>query len=325
MFTDLKLHLLFIAAILGIFLLGLWFGTVPLSQLLPQQTETAWLIVQEIRLPRLLLGLLVGATLGLAGAVLQGLLRNPLADPSVIGVSSGAALGAVCIFYFGFMQYGAFMLPLGGVAGAIVSLAALYFLAGRNPDVTTLILAGVAINSFTAAMTALALNLAPNPYAAMEILFWLMGSLADRSLDDLYWVVPLMLLGWVLLLNTARALDSLSLGEDVATSLGFDMAWIKLQVILGVALSVGAAVALAGNIGFVGLIVPHLCRPLVAHQPSRLLVISALAGALLLLMADFLVRSILLESGELKLGVVTALLGAPFFLWLIVQRKTAYV
>lgn len=322
MLTDLKLYLLFIVAILCIFMFGLWFGAI---SLLSQQAETAWLIVQEIRLPRLLLGLFVGATLGLAGAVLQGLLRNPLADPSVIGVSSGAALGAVCIFYFGFMQYGVFMLPLGGIVGAILSLAILYFLAGRNPDVTTLILAGVAINSFTAAMTALALNLAPNPYAAMEILFWLMGSLADRSLEDLYWVIPLMLLGWALLLNTARALDSLSLGEDVATSLGFDMAWVKLQVILGIALSVGAAVALSGNIGFVGLIVPHLCRPLVAHQPSRLLVISALAGALLLLTADFLVRSILLESGELKLGVVTALLGAPFFLWLIVQRKTAYV
>ncbi|MCV6637088.1 iron ABC transporter permease [Candidatus Albibeggiatoa sp. nov. NOAA] len=308
-----------------VFMLGLWFGQVSLLQLLPQQSDTAWLIVQDIRLPRLLLGLLVGATLGLAGAVLQGLLRNPLADPSVIGVSSGAAFGAVCVFYFGFMQYGQFMLPLGGMLGAVLSLAALYVLAGRNPDVTTLILAGVAINSFTAAMTALALNLAPNPYAAMEILFWLMGSLADRSLQDLYWIAPFILLGWVLLLNVARALDSLSLGEEVATSLGFNMGWIKVQIMLGTALCVGAAVALSGNIGFVGLIIPHLCRPLVAHQPSRLLVVSALAGALLLLAADLVVRLISLDSGELKLGVVTALLGAPFFLWLIIKRRSAWI
>ncbi|WP_353572816.1 iron ABC transporter permease [Candidatus Albibeggiatoa sp. nov. BB20] len=324
MFKDLKLWLILIAAIFCVFGLGLWFGQVSLLELLPQQSETAWLIVHQIRLPRLLLGLLVGATLGLSGAVLQGLLRNPLADPSVIGVSSGAAFGAVCVFYFGFMHYGSFMLPLGGMLGAMLSLIVLYFLAGRNPDVTTLILAGVAINSFTAAMTALALNLAPNPYAAMEILFWLMGSLADRSLSDLYWITPLILTGWLLLLNTARALDSLSLGEEVATSLGFNMGWIKIQAMLGTALCVGAAVALSGNIGFVGLIIPHLCRPLVAHQPSRLLIVSALAGALLLLTADFLVRLILLDSGELKLGVVTALLGAPFFLWLIMQRRPAW-
>lgn len=325
MFKDVKLWLLLMLCIVLVFMLGLWFGQVSLLQLLPQQSDTAWLIVQDIRLPRLLLGLLVGATLGLAGAVLQGLLRNPLADPSVIGVSSGAAFGAVCVFYFGFMQYGQFMLPLGGMLGAVLSLAALYVLAGRNPDVTTLILAGVAINSFTAAMTALALNLAPNPYAAMEILFWLMGSLADRSLQDLYWIAPFILLGWVLLLNVARALDSLSLGEEVATSLGFNMGWIKVQIMLGTALCVGAAVALSGNIGFVGLIIPHLCRPLVAHQPSRLLVVSALAGALLLLAADLVVRLISLDSGELKLGVVTALLGAPFFLWLIIKRRSAWI
>lgn len=325
MFKDVKLWLLLMLGIVLVFMLGLWFGQVSLLQLLPQQSDTAWLIVQDIRLPRLLLGLLVGATLGLAGAVLQGLLRNPLADPSVIGVSSGAAFGAVCVFYFGFMQYGQFMLPLGGMLGAVLSLAALYVLAGRNPDVTTLILAGVAINSFTAAMTALALNLAPNPYAAMEILFWLMGSLADRSLQDLYWIAPFILLGWILLLNVARALDSLSLGEEVATSLGFNMGWIKVQIMLGVALCVGAAVALSGNIGFIGLIIPHLCRPLVAHQPSRLLVVSALAGALLLLAADLVVRLISLNSGELKLGVVTALLGAPFFLWLIIKRRSAWI
>lgn len=325
MLDDLKLKLGLLLAIMCVFGLGLWFGQVSLSALLPQHAETAWLIVQQIRLPRLLLGLLVGATLGLAGAVLQGLLRNPLADSSVIGVSSGAALGAVCVFYFGFMHYGQFMLPLGGMLGALLSLAALYLLAGRNPDITTLILAGVAINSFTAAMTALALNLAPNPYASMEILFWLMGSLADRSLQDLYWITPFIIVGWLLLFNTARALDSLSLGEEVASSLGFHMSWIKIQVMLGTALCVGAAVALSGNIGFIGLIVPHLCRPLVAHQPSRLLIISALAGALLLLIADLLVRLILLNNGELKLGVVTALLGAPFFLWLIVQRRSAWV
>ncbi len=318
---DFKLWFVLILSIICVFLLGLWFGQISLLQLLPQQSDTAWLIVQEIRLPRLLLGLIVGASLGLAGAVLQGLLRNPLADPSIVGVSGGAALGAVCVFYFGFTQYGQFILPIGGALGAIISLLGLYLLAGRNPDLTTLILAGVAINSFSAAMTALALNLAPNPYAAMEILFWLMGSLADRSLTDVYWIMPLVIMGWILLLNTAKALDALSLGEEVAISLGFNMAWIKLQVILGTALCVGAAVSLSGNIGFIGLIVPHLCRPLVAQQPSRLLIVSALTGALLLLSADFIVRLMVLDSGELKLGVITALLGAPFFLWLLMQRR----
>jgi iron complex transport system permease protein len=321
MLQDIRLWLWLSTAIICVFGLGLWFGQVAIAQLLPEQADSALIIIFEIRLPRLLLGLLVGASLGLSGAVLQGLLRNPLADPSIIGVSSGAALGAVVVFYFGFMQYGGFMLPAGGMLGAMLSLLILYLWVGRNPDIAILILAGVAINSLTAAMTALALNLAPNPYAAMEILFWLMGSLADRSLQDVYWLLPFMLTGWLLLFNTARALDGLSLGEEVATSLGFNLAWVKAQAILGVALSVGSAVALSGNIGFIGLIIPHICRPLVSQQPSRLLFTSALAGALLLLLADTLVRWIPMSSGELKLGIVTALLGTPFFLWLVIKRR----
>ncbi|MDX1607443.1 MAG: iron ABC transporter permease, partial [Candidatus Competibacterales bacterium] len=186
--------------------------------------------------------------------------------------------------------------------------------------VVTLILAGVAINSLAGALTTLVLNLSPNPFAAYEIFFWLMGSLADRSLDHVALAAPFMVLGWILLLSIARALDALSLGEDVAASLGFNLAGVRLRVVLGTALAVGAAVAVSGVIGFVGLMVPHLLRPLVGQQPARLLLASALGGAVLLLAADIGVR-LLTTASELKLGVVTALLGAPFFFWLLLRTR----
>ncbi|MGO4666786.1 FecCD family ABC transporter permease [Bosea sp. 2RAB26] len=274
------------------------------------------LVLVELRLPRALLGALVGFSLGLAGAAMQGLLRNPLAEPGILGISSAAAFGAVVVFYSGLSATMALALPLGGMAGAAMATLLLYAFLGRGAGTMTLILAGVAINSFAGAMTALALNLAPNPYAALEIVFWLMGSLADRSLLHVWLVLPPMILGWLLLLSTAPALDALTLGEDTAKSLGFDLAWLRARLIGGAALAVGSAVAVTGAIGFVGLVVPHLLRPLVGNRPGRLLLVSGFGGAILTLLADTALRLTPIRP-ELKLGVVTALIGAPFLFHLI--------
>jgi iron complex transport system permease protein len=282
--------------------------------------ELAAAILIEIRLPRVLLGLLVGGTLGLCGAALQGLLRNPLAEPGLLGVSSGAAFGAVLVFYFGLAAAQSLLLPLGAVAGSLAALATLYALAGRRGDFLGIILAGIAINAFAAALTSLALNFAPSPYAALEILFWMLGSLADRSLAHVWLVLPLMIPGWAMIVLAARGLDALTLGEDTAQSLGFSPKTTQWLVIGGTALAVGAAVAAAGVVGFVGLVVPHLLRSAVGYHASRLLGPSFLAGAVLTLSADLAIR--LMPPGpELKLGVVTALLGAPFFLRLVLRSR----
>jgi iron complex transport system permease protein len=277
-------------------------------------------ILFEIRLPRALLAVLVGAALGLSGAALQGFLRNPLADAGIIGVSASASLGAVLALYSGLAAAFALALPLGGLLGAGLSVALIYVLAGRDAGILTLILAGVAVNSFAGALTALVLNLAPNPYAILEIVFWLLGSLADRSFVHVGLALPFILLGSAWLLTTTRALDALSLGEDAARSLGFSIARLRLAVIGGTALCVGAAVAVSGAIGFVGLVVPHLLRPLAGQRPGALLGLSAFGGAALLLAADIGVRLIPTQA-ELKLGVVTALIGGPFFLWLLLRMR----
>ncbi|MGF7162437.1 iron complex transport system permease protein [Rhodoligotrophos appendicifer] len=274
------------------------------------------IVLVELRLPRAVLGLLVGFTLGLAGAVMQGFLRNPLAEPGIIGVSGAAALGAVIIFYFGFAANLSLMVPVGGILTALAAGAMLFALAGRGAGTTTLILAGIAINSLGGALIALALNLSPSPYAAMEIMFWLMGSLADRSLEHVALALPFMLVGWALLFWTGRGLDALSLGEDTATSLGFHLPWLRAAVVGGTALCVGSAVAVSGAIGFIGLVVPHLMRPWVGHESRRLLLASGLAGAILTSLADIVVR-LVPSQPELKLGVVTALVGAPFLFALI--------
>lgn len=284
------------------------------------EATLATLVLIELRLPRTLLAILVGASLGLAGAALQGLLRNPLAEPGIIGVSACAALGAVIAFYSGLSLTAPLALPLAGIAGALVAVVLLYALAGREASTLTLILAGVAINGFAGAATALALNLAPNPFAVTEIVFWMMGSLTDRSLSHLLLAAPLMIVGWALLLSSGRALDALTLGEDTAASLGVRLSRLRFMLVLGTALAVGSGVAVTGAVGFVGLVAPHLLRPFVAHQPSRLLMASALAGAVLVLAADIAIR--LISTGpELKLGVVTALIGAPFFLVLVMRLR----
>ena len=282
--------------------------------------ELAWLVLEQVRLPRAVLGALVGATLGLTGAALQGLLRNPLAEPGIIGASSGAALGAVLVFYFGLAAGGVMAVQLGGVAGALLALVTLYLLVGRNAPIVTLILGGVAITAFAGALTSLALNLSPSPYAALEIVFWMLGSLSDRSMTQVWFVLPFMIVGWALVASTGRALDALTLGEDTAATLGFNQSSVKARAIIGTGLAVGAAVSVTGVIGFVGLVVPHLLRPFVGYRPGRLLLPSALGGAVLVLAADILVR---LPAGgpEPKLGVITSLLGAPFFLFLILRMR----
>ncbi len=282
------------------------------------------LILLEIRLPRALLAVIVGGSLGFAGAALQGLLRNPLADPGVIGVSSSAGLGAVLVIYFGLAAGSDLAVPIAAMAGAAAAVSLLLGLAGRDAGPLTLILAGVAVNAFAGALISLALNLAPSPYAVIEAVFWLLGSLADRSFTHVWIVLPLTVLGWLLLATAARPLDALSLGEDVARSLGFNLTRVRGQIVLGAACCVGAGVAVSGAIGFVGLVVPHLLRPLVGHEPGRLLIASGLGGAALLLAADMAAR-LLPVTHELRLGVVTALIGAPFFLHLIVRTRRMLV
>jgi len=280
--------------------------------------EISRLILIELRLPRLLLGLLVGGTLGLAGATLQGLFRNPLAEPGIIGVSGCAALGAVIAFYSGLSAAVPLGLPLGGVVGALIAIALLLALAARDARISTLLLAGVALSALASALTALALNLSPNPYATVEVVFWLLGSLSDRSLEHVWLVLPFMVVGAALMLSSARGLEALTLGEDTARSLGISIVRLRSLAVVGAALAVGAGVAVTGAIGFVGLIVPHLLRPLVGYRPAPLLLVSIPGGACLTLAADIAVR---LVGGdvELRLGVATALIGAPFFLYLVLN------
>ena len=280
------------------------------------------LIMREIRLPRAILGLMIGATLGLSGAVLQGYLRNPLAEPGLLGISASASLGAVLSIYTGLSAAFALALPLFALLGAAAAVVVVRAMAGVGGGTLTIILAGVAVSAFAGAMTSLALNLSPNPFAALEIVFWMLGSLTDRSMLHVWLAAPFMLAGWLMLALTARALDALTLGAGAAASLGVDMRRAQFLAIFGTAASVGAATAVAGAIGFVGLVIPHLLRPLVGAVPSRLLPASALGGAAMLLAADILVRIIAPER-DLKLGVLTAIVGAPFFLWLVWRaRKT---
>lgn len=278
----------------------------------------AWLILAELRIPRTLLALVVGATLGLGGAALQGLLRNPLAEPGLLGVSGGAALGAVIAIYFGLAAAFVLAIPLLGIAGALAA-GALTFLFGRSGTLT-LILAGAAVSGLAGAGLALALNFAPSPYAAYEITTWLLGSVAERDWAQIGLCLPFILAGWICLAFTPRGLDLLTLGEAQAESLGVNLGVLRALVLIGVALSVGAATAMAGAIGFVGLVAPHLVRPFVGYQPSRILLPSALFGALLLLATDIVIR-ILPTSNELKLGVLTSLIGTPFFFWLVLRLR----
>jgi iron complex transport system permease protein len=308
------------------FLASLAFGPVAIdpggaiAALFGHGPESLRLILLDIRLPRAILALAIGAALGMSGAALQGYLRNPLAEPGVIGVSAAGALGAVIAFYFGIARLFPLALPLGGLIGAGIGVWLVYALAGRGGSTITLILAGVAVNALAGALTALALSLAPSPYATLEILHWILGGLADRSMVHVWLAVPFILVGLALLATLARGLDALSLGEEAATSMGVDMRSVRLRLILGTALAVGAGTAVAGAVGFVGLIVPHVLRGTVGHRPGALLFASALGGGALTLAADLAARVILTDR-EINLGVLTAIIGAPFFVALVLQAR----
>ena len=285
--------------------------------------DPRWWIVIGLRLPRAILGLAIGAALGLSGAVLQGYLRNPLADPAVVGVSSSAALGAVASIVL--LSASAPLVIFGfAMAGACGSMLLLAALAWRAEGSVAFILAGTVLSNLAGALTAFLISIAPNPFAVAEIIDWIMGALTDRSFAEARFAVPFIVIGCALLLVTGRALDALTLGEDAARSLGVRLARVQLLVVLGTGLAVGASVAVTGVVGFVGLIVPHLLRPLVGARPSALLLPSALGGAALVLAADSLVR-LAPGAAEIRLGVAMALLGTPFFFALLLKlRKTTW-
>ncbi|WP_337189154.1 iron ABC transporter permease [Phenylobacterium sp.] len=278
----------------------------------------AKLVVLELRLPRAVLAILVGASLGLSGAVLQGLLRNPLAEPGLLGVSSGAALGAVVSIYFGLAKVAPLATPVLGLIGA-VGAGAITFAFGRGGTLA-LILAGAAVSGLMGAFLALALNFAPSPYAAYEMSIWMLGSLSERSWDHILLSAPFIGAGVILLATLGRAIDALALGEAQAQSLGVDLGRTRILALLGVGLAAGAATSAVGSIGFIGLVAPHLVRPFVGYHPSRTLLPSALFGAALLLVADIGTR-VIPTSSEVRLGVITSLIGAPFFFWLVLRLK----
>ncbi|MBD3774865.1 MAG: iron ABC transporter permease [Rhodobacteraceae bacterium] len=286
-------------------------------------TPNAMVILAELRLPRSLLALVIGAGLGASGAAMQGYLRNPLADPGLFGIAPGAALGAVASFWFGYAA-SPILLPLFALAGAAGAMALLALIAGRTASGTQGIalftLAGMMIASLAGALTSLMISLAPNAFAMSEIVSWLMGALTDRGWGDVWLAAPLTLAGIACLMVAGRGLDALILGDAAARSLGMRPAMLQAWLIAGVGLAVGSGVAVAGIVGFVGLIVPHLVRPLTDRRPSQLIVPSALAGALLVLVADCICR-ILPTVTELRLGIALSLVGAPFFLWLLLRMR----
>lgn len=309
-------------------LLSVTLGSVslPIDRLLAalafQGSEGDELVVWQIRLPRALAAAMVGAALGMSGAALQGLLRNPLAEPGILGVSATAALFATFVLYFGFATAGPLVLPLAAVAGALLATLVVALAAIRTRSVVTLILIGVGLSSFSAAIMALLMNLAPNPFSLADMVNWMLGTVDNRSFADLSFAAPFMIAGAVILLISRRGLSALSLGDEAAEGLGLDLRRQRLAVIIGAGLATGAAVSLAGAIGFVGIVAPHLVRPFLRYDPARLLVPSALLGGFILVLADIGVR-ILPTDSELKLGVVASLLGAPIFIWIASRRRLA--
>src|SRR5229473_64364 len=285
-------------------------------------SDVQQVIVREIRLPRTILGFAIGAMLGLSGAAMQGLLRNPLAAPELFGAPQSAAFGAVLVIAFGLADVRSYALPVAAIAAAFASVFALLAIAGRNAGLLILILAGLAISSLAGAATALVMNLSSNPFVVLEIAFWLLGSLEDRSFRHVMLALPFIVAGAIILFSQRNAFRALSLGEETAQSLGVDVGRLRLMVIIGVALGVGGSVAVTGTIGFIGLVAPHLMRPLIGHDPARLLVPSALTGAVLLLAADIAVR-IIPSTTDIKVGVLTSIIGVPFFLYLIVRERRA--
>lgn len=314
---------LLLAALALVLPLSLLAGRVWIDPTAPLGPEAS-LILAELRLPRALLAVLIGTGLGASGAAMQGYLRNPLADPGLFGIAPGAALGAVLSFWTGWASTG-WALPAFALIGAAGAMFLLTLIAGRQGGVVLFTLAGMMIASLAGALMSLAISLSPTPFAMSEIVTWLMGALTDRSWREVWIAAPLTLLGIAVLQMAGRWLDALTLGEAAARSLGLDPRRLQLLLVLGVGLTVGGGVAVAGIIGFVGLMVPHFVRPFTDGRPSRLILPSALAGALLVLVADCLCRILPLAGGELRLGIALSLLGAPFFLHLLLRLRRELV
>ena len=262
----------------------------------------------------------VGAALGLSGAALQGLLRNPLAEPGVLGVSACASLGATGVLYYGAAIASPLLAPIAAITGAVAATALLAFAGMRSASVVSLILIGVGLSSFAGALMALLLNLAPNPFTLADLVNWTLGSVANKSLSDLAIGAPFLVAGAIAMGAAGRGLSGLALGEEAAVGLGVDIGRTRLLTVVGAGLAVGGAVSIAGAVGFVGIVAPHLVRPYVNHHPTRLLAPAAFAGGAVLVAADIAIR-LLPTANELKLGVVAALIGAPAFIWIAAQRR----
>lgn len=298
-------------------LLSLIVGEIPFQTAWTQK-EVFWMALQHLRLPRTLLAIFAGAGLGLTGAALQGFLRNPLADPGLIGVSSGASFSAVLAISLGVsLSY----IPFLGIVGAALTTFFLYQTVSQKQDVLRLILVGLALNSFLSAMTALTLNFSNNPYKSLEIMFWLLGSFSHQPLDKVLWVLPPLLVGLSIVYHNRHVLDTLSLGEDFSMNMGYALNTVQKRLIIGTALIIGPIVSMGGIVGFVGLITPHILRQVLKVKPSDLLIPSGIGGAALCLLADIGIRLSSVGS-EIKIGVVTSFLGAPFFLYLLLKKDT---
>jgi|TARA_B110000914_G_scaffold209050_1_gene207057 iron complex transport system permease protein len=290
-----------------------------LQALMGQGSPGDAIVLWEIRLPRAMAAYAVGAALGLSGAALQGLLRNPLAEPGVLGVSASASLFATFTLYFGFSAISSLVLPLAAIAGALVATSFLAVVALRVNSVIALILIGVGISSFSGALMTLLMNLAPNPFSLSDMINWMMGTVANRSFEDILFAAPFLILGAVLILSSGRDLSAFTLGEEAASGIGVSLTTVRMKIVFGTGFCTGAAVAIAGAVGFVGIVAPHLVRPHVDHEPSATLLPSALLGGVILVAADIFIR-VAPTTAELKLGVVAALLGAPIFVWIAAQR-----
>lgn len=278
------------------------------------------IIVRELRLPRVLLGIVIGAAMGISGAALQGVLRNPLADPGVVGVSASAALGAVIAIHLGLATIWPLFIPIFAMGGALAATFILFIISARESSVLMLILVGIGISSLAMAAISLVMNLAESPMSIRDMIMWMLGSLENRTISDLMLALPFILIGWLMMINIGQGLNALSIGEDTAQTMGINIKGLKLRVVVGSAISVGAAVAVCGSIGFVGLVVPHMVRALISNEPGKILLPSALMGGLLLTLADVVTR-IPFFSTDLRLGVVTSLIGAPAFLYIIYQTR----
>jgi iron complex transport system permease protein len=282
-------------------------------------------IALHVRLARVCLALAVGAGLAMAGAVYQGVLLNPLADPFTLGVSTGAAFGAcvaILLGWTGTTWMGINLLPAAAFAGALAALYGVYLLGrmeGRLQS-TTLVLAGIIVSTFLSALISLLKSL--NEDSVSTIVFWIMGSLSGRNWAHVALVWPYLMVGGAVILFHARELDLLSLGDAQAQQMGVDVGRVRFRLLLAASLITGATVAVSGVVGFVGLVVPHVVRLSLGPVHRRLLPLVMLAGGLLVLVADTLARSILPGGEELPVGVVTAILGGPFFCYLMLHRKT---